>query len=476
MGAPKTRRIWAWLSDRRHQRTLAFFGGGLVIIVGAAWQLYIYCYPPTPSAPPTQIIEQYVEEGGTAVTQTGEGIVYIDKGIYPEQFQRLAAELGIAQAALKNFFNILEQKNVPSEEYDNTLRKIAKTYKELKEKLERFSSSDLAVTTFKKKAREVLMRGDFQQTEALLKKAMDLDIKAAKQVKEVEEARLLSAAASMAEIGELKEIQLNYREAVSYYRQASAIVPKGRDLILAAYLGKWGSASYKSGKYEEAEKPLKRSLEICEKALGPDHPDVATCLNNLALLYKSQGKYAKTEPLHKRSLKIWEKALGPDHPQVAISLNNLAALYKAQGRYSEVEPLYKRSLKIFEKALGPDHPHVATSLNNLALLYNSQGKYAEAEPLYRQSLKIFEKALGPDHPDVATSLNNLALLYKSQGKYAKTEPLYRQSLKIWEKALGPDHPQVATVCENMAGFYRRLGKEDEAERSEEHARKIRLNQ
>ena len=53
------------------------------------------------------------------------------------------------------------------------------------------------------------------------------------------------------------------------------------------------------------------------KALGPDHPNVATSLNNLAELYRNQGKYAEAEPLYKRSLAIREKALGPDHPDVA---------------------------------------------------------------------------------------------------------------------------------------------------------------
>ncbi|MBT1570101.1 tetratricopeptide repeat protein, partial [Klebsiella pneumoniae] len=67
-------------------------------------------------------------------------------------------------------------------------------------------------------------------------------------------------------------------------------------------------------------------------ALGPDHPDVATSLNNLAELYRSQGQYAQAEPLFKRSLAIWERALGPDHPDVATSLNNLAELYRSQGQ------------------------------------------------------------------------------------------------------------------------------------------------
>ena len=68
------------------------------------------------------------------------------------------------------------------------------------------------------------------------------------------------------------------------------------------------------------------------------------------------GQYAEAEPLLQRALQIREKALGPEHPDVATSLNNLAVLYRAQGRYAEAEPLYQRALKIREKALGPEHP------------------------------------------------------------------------------------------------------------------------
>jgi tetratricopeptide (TPR) repeat protein len=242
MGA--IRRIWAWLSDRRHQRTIVFLGSGLVIVAGAAWRLYIHFYHAKPPAPPSQVIEQHASEGGIAVIHTGKGDVYT--GISPERFQTLSEELGITRAALKNFFKILKHKAVPAEEYDSMLRKIAKTYKELDERLKRFSSSDPTVTALKEKAREYLKSGDFEQAESVLNKAMVQDLEAARRMEEIAEARMLSAAASMAEIGELKEIQLDYNEAASYYRQASESVPKGNDLILAVYLGKWGMASYDS--------------------------------------------------------------------------------------------------------------------------------------------------------------------------------------------------------------------------------------
>jgi len=123
----------------------------------------------------------------------------------------------------------------------------------------------------------------------------------------------------------------------------------------------------------------KRSLAIKQKALGPDHPDVATVQGNLAMLYQAQGQYAPAELLQKRALAIFEKALGPEHPAVATSLGNLAELYRAQGRYAAADPLCKRSLAIDEKAHGPNHPDVARDLNNLAALYEAQGQYAAAE-------------------------------------------------------------------------------------------------
>ena len=42
--------------------------------------------------------------------------------------------------------------------------------------------------------------------------------------------------------------------------------------------------------------------------------------------YIAQGKLEEAAPLYKRAVAVWEKALGPDHPQVATGLNNQAAL------------------------------------------------------------------------------------------------------------------------------------------------------
>jgi len=54
------------------------------------------------------------------------------------------------------------------------------------------------------------------------------------------------------------------------------------------------------GEYEKALQLYQKALEIYEKVLGPQHPDVARTLSNLAELYENMGEYEKALPLHQR--------------------------------------------------------------------------------------------------------------------------------------------------------------------------------
>ena len=73
---------------------------------------------------------------------------------------------------------------------------------------------------------------------------------------------------------------------------------------------------------------------------------------------------------------------------LATSLNNLAALYRTQGAYAKAEPLYQRSLKIREKSLGPEHPGLAQSLENYAELLSKTGRAKDAAQLVARAQTI----------------------------------------------------------------------------------------
>jgi tetratricopeptide (TPR) repeat protein len=80
---------------------------------------------------------------------------------------------------------------------------------------------------------------------------------------------------------------------------------------------------------------------------GPDHPAVATSLNNVAKLRATRGEYEKAEALYRRALATWEETLGPAPPDMAACLENLAALYRATGRVEEAEGVERRAARIW---------------------------------------------------------------------------------------------------------------------------------
>jgi tetratricopeptide (TPR) repeat protein len=255
-------------------------------------------------------------------------------------------------------------------------------------------------------------------------------------------ARLLPHALAAAEAAERLEVGL---------AAAGAILND-----VGAYLRDGASRS-------EAEPLLRRALAVREQVLGPEHPDVATSLDNLAQLYGATGRPAEAEPLYRRALAVRERALGPEHPRFAESLGCLGLFYLGTGRRAEAEPLIERALATYERTLGPGHPDLAYLLSHWAWLYHKPGRHAEAEPLYRRALAVAEQTLGSEHPHVAIYLRKLARLHQDAGRPAEAEPLLRRALAIGETALGPEHRDLATSLDNLAEIYHATGRSAEAE-------------
>ena len=71
--------------------------------------------------------------------------------------------------------------------------------------------------------------------------------------------------------------------------------------------------------------------------------------NSYNTLYQ-QGRCAEAAPPHQRALTIREKALGPEHPDVATILENYSALLRETGRANEAERMEARAKAIRAKS------------------------------------------------------------------------------------------------------------------------------
>ena len=244
-----------------------------------------------------------------------------------------------------------------------------------------------------------------------------------------------------------------FQEAVVLCRQALAIIERVVGLHhpdVANVLNSLAGMYVELGDYTEAEHLAQRSVAMMEEMTGGIEMEVlrVQSLGTLAGIYRMQGRYADAEPLFRRALALAKTALEPKDLEVATCLNNFAVLSKYTGRFAAAQRFYRRALAIVERALGPDHPEVAAIYHNLGGLEHARGRFARGEPYARRAVAIREKALGPDHPDVAADIAALAAILDGQGKFEEAEALYRRALTIFERVMArttPRWPSPATT-------------------------------
>jgi len=177
----------------------------------------------------------------------------------------------------------------------------------------------------------------------------------------------LALGQTLAGTGDSKGALDAYAEALAV--SGAAVDGVGQVAALVAMIGVYSS-----------EGDNKKALELEHKALDILRPlDVPAAtnkvLNQMGTTYVALKDYAAAEPIMRQALAGCEKAYGPDHPEMAYSLNNLATLLEDKGNYAEAETLYQRALAIDTKALGPDHPSTLAIKRNLDEL---QQKSAQA--------------------------------------------------------------------------------------------------
>jgi hypothetical protein len=90
--------------------------------------------------------------------------------------------------------------------------------------------------------------------------------------------------------------------------------------------------------------------------------------------------------MHRRAFELMETALGKEHLDTLTSVNNLAEMLTRHGKKERAEEMHRRALGLRQMVLGGGHPHKLASMNNLVLVLGNEGKYEQAKEILAFSL------------------------------------------------------------------------------------------
>ncbi len=298
-----------------------------------------------------------------------------------------------------------------------------------------------------------------------------------------EAVRLALAANDLAE-AYAGAVGLAYVEGVSSGRALAAeawvtlaqglIAPAGLSGTMEAtrVMNAQGIVQLKTNQHLEAAKTFGRlAVELVRLGQG-ESVNHARILQNSNGALRELGEPALALARSKESLAIMERVLSPDHPDVATALNNIGSALADLKQYAEAEPYYRRCVELRSKLYGSEAPMLATPLYNLGELAFRRGDGMTALTEYARSRMLIEKARGADDDDAWDARMGEGLALGLLGRHGESlttleavlPELVKRKLPAWNvaqaklgiaqalKALQKEPARVAALAKEVAAL------------------------
>ncbi len=260
-------------------------------------------------------------------------------------------------------------------------------------------------------------------------------------------------------LGLYHEADRHLRRAVEVRRSLTA----GDDRELADALSDLAANLQEKRDLSEAEAPTREALEMRRRLSGRHSLEAAESLHDLAAICIELGRPHEGEPLARESLDIRRRRLGAEHADVALSTGMLGYALMGLGRLDEAETALRAAVEMVRRLPGDQELMLAGRLTFLSGVLRAKGSSVEEEQVVREAVGIRARRLAPDHPALGWSLHCLARVCRRLGKLEEAETTGRRALEIYMQKRGPEHGDIAECQELLAQILDDQGRFAEAE-------------
>jgi tetratricopeptide (TPR) repeat protein len=207
----------------------------------------------------------------------------------------------------------------------------------------------------------------------------------------------------------------------------------GHDQIWGWYFNNRAAMRELQGRLGDAIDDARLAVAAKERALGPDAPDLALSMSNLANHLVCCCELESGLAASQRALDILTAGLGSDHPRTAIILANHGQILCRLERFEEARTAVLTALRIFERETDPNGMWVTYPLRTLGLCHLGERRFDEAERALERAVAIRDAVekrplrLAEVHFPLARALDEgrgdrpraLALAHQARREYAQ---------------------------------------------------------
>jgi tetratricopeptide (TPR) repeat protein len=229
-------------------------------------------------------------------------------------------------------------------------------------------------------------QGRYSDAEPLFRRVLE-------QTEKYESATSMAVIRAVSNLGTLYYYLGSYVQAKAYLERALPIAEVSDNHEMTFSIVQGLTTIYTTeGMYTEAEKLISR------RDMSEHESDTAVLLNNLGMAMHQVGKHEEAEKAVRRSLEIQERVHGSEDPFAAQLRSNLARVLRALARREEAMSHVMRALRTWSGIAGPRMIMAGRAHWTLGLLLMDQGQTSKALEQIQVAIDIYgENGLDGEH-------------------------------------------------------------------------------
>ncbi|MGH8582529.1 MAG: hypothetical protein ACREWG_06990 [Gammaproteobacteria bacterium] len=314
------------------------------------------------------IIKHGLDE--TEVAKLLQGLLEKDRKDESEIAKLLAeyaGKLSVTEAAVKRFFSILGEKEVPRDQLLEKFAEIAGRHLGIQAELGPQRVSDPDAEALRRQASRAFGAGDYDGAAALLATLQARQVQSLTAIQAQLDERKREVAITSFERGQIALAQLDYLKAAEHFESAVRLLPSEDRERRAFFQGQQAYALYRHGiERQDHGQALPRAIEIYRNLLAVYTRALpqqwAATQNNLGATLSDQGTRTSGEAgatllaeavrAYRAALEVYTREQLPQ--QWAATQNNLGTALKEQGvrtRGMVAQQLFREAIEAYRKAL-----------------------------------------------------------------------------------------------------------------------------